>query len=574
MTLAWRTREEGHVVFVALLFVLVSVSITLGYLRFVVGERIQFLQRLARVRARYNAEYGLAEKGYPFITSPNFTMPDTVLAGHEIPEMRGSYRDVVCQALNNPLTNRNEFRARATGVSYYNGFTGVPVEVTYTEQIVFQPVGFEEYMYFTNEEKPGGGPWLGTYVSFGANDVLEGVVFSNDDITMSQYGCPTFTEDSDVGTAGTFIMNGCNEDQVFQGTYEDSMPEVQWPPFAGQERVRAAADYFFDATTLISPGNPSRHDTLIMTEIDFSPGSFTVKRWAYVIPPVSQAGMFTGTFWDTLKMYYPKKFRDLTGMMGVYTGDIEFQHFDFPEPTDVTDYIEYRTIYDNEAVIWIEGGQVRVKGIIGGRYTVATSSNVVYRMHYNNATLDTMPCNIWIIDDLIYEDSSPTGRVTPGSRNRLGLLSGGNVIVANTRPNGAKNQAFGSNVIINAAIIAMNESFLVHYWQNTTSGYNFVDLGGQVKGDGRGPVRFGGVTGSGDIRGTITLWGSVTQAKRGYVKRNAPGPYSISPGIGYNKNYHYDYNLRDFPPPHWPETRLTNGGANLKLTSYGAYEGS
>jgi hypothetical protein len=69
------------------------------------------------------------------------------------------------------------------------------------------------------------------------------------------------------------------------------------------------------------------------------------------------------------------------------------------------------------------------------------------------------------------------------------------------------------------------------------------------------------------------IYGSVVQDKRGYLKRNNPGPYSISPGIGYNKDYHYDRNLRTFPPPEWPETKNSDGSSSLILSSIGEYKG-
>jgi hypothetical protein len=54
-------------------------------------------------------------------------------------------------------------------------------------------------------------------------------------------------------------------------------------------------------------------------------------------------------------------------------------------------------------------------------------------------------------------------------KNRLGLISGANIIIANTMENGGKNQANGSDIIINGALLAMNDSFVAHYWQNSIS---------------------------------------------------------------------------------------------------------
>ena len=175
--------------------------------------------------------------------------------------------------------------------------------------------------------------------------------------------------------------------------------------------------------------------------------------------------------------------------------------------------------------------------------------------------------NIWITDDLRYVDSGPNGSVPYGSPNRLGLLSAANIIVANTVANGAKNSsAGGTSVVINAAMIAMDEAFQVQYWQNTTNDYFFLD-GNNIKADGQGQDYYGGT--SDDARGTINIWGSVIQSKRGYVRRNNPGPYERT--IGYSKNYNYDYNLRDYPPPAWPENRNADGSRNLSVAAFGEY---
>jgi len=119
-------------------------------------------------------------------------------------------------------------------------------------------------------------------------------------------------------------------------------------------------------------------------------------------------------------------------------------------------------------------------------------------------------------------------------------------------------------------MIAQNESFVVQYWQNSTPAYVFRD-GNLVKGDGRGIARM--LTASAlDNRGVINIWGSVVQSKRGYVIRNQIGPYMLGgagSGIGYTKNYHYDYNLLSYPPPYWPETQTENGESLLTMVSYG-----
>ena len=583
-----RQQESGHVIFISMLMVMISLGFTLGYLQFVLGERFVHLRHLAKVQAKMNAISGLGKIGNPYLLSDYFETNIT-LEGEQIPSMNGYNDSINCIFVPVPGMNEDQLESNAKGVASFHGFDGQDIEMTARVKVRYTPDTFAKYMYFTNTESPAP-PWAGGYVSFGANETLEGIVYSNDDITMSSYGCPSFIEGpneqiSEVHTAGNFIMNGCPE-SIFSGIHEDSAAVIDWPPFTGQERVHDAANWIFHGDDLIDMTSTD-HDKLLMTEIEFFAGGFIVKQWPYTLPPRVKLTSLDPTYVDSFltpyKQYYPYRyshsFPPLPGGANSFGSFAEnphdWYHYDFPnwpEPTTPDDYYLYREIYANEGVIWIEGGQVRVKGTIRGRFTVATSSPTQYRMDHTTAdpipTIAEMKNNIWIVDDLIYADSYSNGRVREGSANRLGLLSAANIIVANTRANGAKNQTFGRNIIINAAMIAMDEAFQVQYWQNNTNNYNFLD-GSLTKGDGQGPVYYG-TTGIQDYRGVVNIWGSVIQAKRGYLKRNNPGPYNQT--IGYDKNYNYDYNLRDFPPPAWPENRNADGTRNISVASFGAYE--
>jgi hypothetical protein len=244
-------------------------------------------------------------------------------------------------------------------------------------------------------------------------------------------------------------------------------------------------------------------------------------------------------------------------------------------------------------VIYIKGGQVLLRGTVDGLYTIVTDDYTEYRRHDDNDIIDRVWGNIWLIDDIVYADSYASGEVVHpidgGTNHVLGLIAGGSVIIANTRPNGARDQQYGSDIVINASILAMNGGFISHYWQNTLQNYHNPTYytGGTgittVIADGRGGHRnyyrvkssispnFGGVfTGNSDFRGTVHLYGSVVQFKRGYMKRNIPGPYPVpAPGLGYDKNYHYDWNLQLKPPPYFPDLQSSDNTVILKMASYG-----
>jgi hypothetical protein len=251
--------------------------------------------------------------------------------------------------------------------------------------------------------------------------------------------------------------------------------------------------------------------------------------------------------------------------------------------------------YSGPEVIYVKGGQALVHGTVKGAYTVVTDYATEYRRHDNPNIADQIWGNIWLIDDIRYEDSNTSGYyltdgavIQPedgGTDNVLGLVAGANIIIANTTPNGARNRGTtGPNnsrhIVINGALMALQGAFISHYWQNSvTSGSCYAPNSSAPQfslGDGRGghrnPVRpenWSGIyTGNTDYRGYVNLWGSIVQQERGYMMRNSPGPYN-SGDIGYDKNYNYDYNLLDNPPPYYPDQSTASGVIVLKIKSYG-----
>jgi len=310
----------------------------------------------------------------------------------------------------------------------------------------------------------------------------------------------------------------------------------------------------------------------------------------------------------------------------------QMQHFDFMYWTqgDIfdgpgsavyqSDYVyKERTFYpvNGPHVIYVKGGQVLVRGVVNGQYTIITDEYQEYRWHSDQSKIDRQWCNIWIIDDIIYEDHVNYEINQPedgGTDNVLGLIAGGNVILANTEPNGAKGNGVATNsnhqqshVRVHAAVMALRGGFVSQYWQNSSREYSdyFYDNGcvptlnaisggfvGKIA-DCRGQYRNpyipepsdscyipqfnpnygenGTDTGNGDYRGYIYLWGSIVQQKRGYMMRNTTGPYMTN-DIGFDKSYHYDNNLRFRPPPYYPVAEDSEGNIILTVSSYGQIE--
>ena len=244
-----------------------------------------------------------------------------------------------------------------------------------------------------------------------------------------------------------------------------------------------------------------------------------------------------------------------------------------------------------QVVIHVKGGPVRVHGTFNGAYTVVTSGwdrdnegynpgqagyegYVRYKRHAwpNNVTApyDTLRANIWLIDDLTNVDTAssdcqqgagacPTQpcirdnfgdvictQLEPGdcggSDNIMGLVSSANVVIANT-------QANRNNIRIHASITALNESFVMHVWQN-----GHVNTQNPPRGDGRGRDIYGNEPTAGQFdggRGNIELCGGIIQTYRGYMKRGPVGGQydnGIPGQIGMDKLYNFDNNLY-FPPP-------------------------
>ncbi len=262
--------------------------------------------------------------------------------------------------------------------------------------------------------------------------------------------------------------------------------------------------------------------------------------------------------------------------------------FSCPDIIYNSDYIHMGRTFISKGsapqVIYVKGGQVLVRGTVDGMYTIVTDDFTEYRRHDDMDIIDRVWGNVWLIDDIVYADSYANGVVKHpsdgGTQHVLGLIAGGSVIIANTRPNGARGcTAGGCDININASILAMNGGFISHYWQNILTGYHDIDDGltygiiADGRGDHRNYYRSESTSGiyndSDDHRGRVNLYGSIVQFQRGYMVRNYPGPYNVSPGVGYNKNYNYDWNLQLKPPPYFPDLESVDNAVILKMASYG-----
>ena len=169
-------------------------------------------------------------------------------------------------------------------------------------------------------------------------------------------------------------------------------------------------------------------------------------------------------------------------------------------------------------------GEVELQGSISGKSTIGASGN------------------IWLIDNIKYVSTNDyNGLGDESTQEMLGIISEKNVIIKNVWANGRENSRQGSDIIINAAIVALDESFTFEQQNDDFDLYQ-----------GNTP----------DERGTIFLWGMVAQKRRGYVHR------SNHNGTGYGKSYNYDFRLDKSPPPNFLNATDEQGHGLFDIMSW------
>ena len=164
-----------------------------------------------------------------------------------------------------------------------------------------------------------------------------------------------------------------------------------------------------------------------------------------------------------------------------------------------------------------------------------------------------------------------------GSENIMGLVSAANVVIANS----PANRTGGIN--LHASVAALNESFVMHYWQHARQDfcagnppYDLNDGGQCVQtpphADNRGRQIYGNAEPA-NGRGFLRLHGGIIQGYRGYMMRNNGGGSQYPTNdIGMDKDYAFDNNLY-FPPPGAIKiTECKSNTVRMSMIGYGRPE--
>ena len=196
-------------------------------------------------------------------------------------------------------------------------------------------------------------------------------------------------------------------------------------------------------------------------------------------------------------------------------------------PVDTTSQPDTVHFSAQNPVVWFEC-PIRICGILDSTLILGSSDD------------------IGLEDNILYASSDPiTGAPTADHNEKFALVSEGDIKVLNTPANGREDSNFMgpdqtdpnlTSIAINGFLFALGGSFTFEQ-QNLADSSYVCEACGCTPVPGGSPNPNCG-TGGRDERGTIYLWGGLTQRRRGYMHRACCG------GTGYTRHLRYDNRLR------------------------------
>ena len=293
--------QSGISLPITILFSFICSGILFSYVSTIYDKDFSIQYQITETKALYNAESGIALEAYPSLFKKDYEHdPELDLANKDVNKQMGSY-SVIWREEIDSITVQPVRYAEATGIAELKHILGnKKIEIKRKKRLVLAREGLlSEFLYLTNSEAAGGGPFSFEQdgsrrpVVFGGNDSINpewpnsseeafcDVAFqSNSSIEMSQFSAPEFnitynvTIDS-LGDVHSPIMNGWNINQVFQGDPKlDTLECINLPPKGYEENKELIEGddrhLTIDATEKLKwNANFTQRDTLIMTDIEF-----------------------------------------------------------------------------------------------------------------------------------------------------------------------------------------------------------------------------------------------------------------------------------------------------------------
>jgi hypothetical protein len=301
-----------------------------------------------------------------------------------------------------------------------------------TVEVTLSPSRFSKFAYYSEDEGDEPIYWM-------SKDTVWGPLHTQDNLLVN--GSPVFY--GKVTTNKKIIKDPPSSKPKFYGGFEDGISLSL--PADGVDKVGSAAETAGKVFDLVTTKN-TKYDDFYLT---FKEDSIT-----YRITGEQKSG------WSW------KKF-------------------------DTTKTVLASSLTNN-GVIFVDGVDIRLKGVVKGMYTVATNESV------------------YLDDDIVYKSNPKTN---PNSTDLLGIVANDNVWIT-------ENSANNKDIKIHASIYVQN------------GGFGAEDYNGRP------------------VSGSIYLLGGISQHERFAV-----GTFSGSTiNHGFAKNYTYDDRLAIMYPPYYPGT--------------------
>ena len=140
-------NTNGYILFTAVALTLCGTLLIFGFISTFPTEELRINYKIAKTKALYNAETGIAQKAYPFLIKSDFTT-DTTLIGETI-----TYQNIDMGLYLDPelsFSDSGERLAEVEGVSFILTAEGRLDSVKEKVAISDRPETLAKYMYLTN----------------------------------------------------------------------------------------------------------------------------------------------------------------------------------------------------------------------------------------------------------------------------------------------------------------------------------------------------------------------------------------------------------------------------------------